>query len=156
MRVFLRISKGELSGMEEQTIFNILHNMDKVTNTLIIQWNKIFDEDLGISHVLVLGHIKINGPTRPSDLAKMLGLTPPTLTHLSEKLVRRGLAKRIASEKDRRMIYLDITEEGENVIDRANLKGHALRKKIFSSLTEEEKTQLLHIYEKLNEALVKG
>src|SRR5699024_9998319 len=142
--------------MEEQTIFDILHNMDKVTNNLIVQWNKIFDEDLGVSHILVLGHIKQNGPTRPTELAKILGLTPPTLTHLSEKLVKKKLAKRISSEKDRRMVYLDITEEGGNVVDRANLKGHELRKKLFSSLTEEEKNQLLHIYKKLNEAIVKG
>lgn len=142
--------------MEEQTIFDILHNMDKVTNNLIVQWNKIFDEDLGVSHILVLGHIKQNGPTRPTELAKILGFTPPTLTHLSEKLVKKKLAKRISSEKDRRMVYLDITEEGRNVVDRANLKGHDLRKKLFSSLTEEEKNQLLHIYKKLNEAIVKG
>lgn len=41
--------------MKEQTIFEIIHNMDKVTNNLIIQWNKMFNEDLGVSHILVLG-----------------------------------------------------------------------------------------------------
>lgn len=38
--------------MEEQTIFEITHNMDKITNKLIIQWNKLFYEDLGVSHIL--------------------------------------------------------------------------------------------------------
>ena len=137
--------------MEEQTIFDILHSMDKVTNNLIVQWNKLFDGDLGISHILVLGHLKANGPTRPSELAKILGLTPPTLTHLSEKLVKRNLAERISSETDRRMIYLAITDEGRCTVDRANVKGQKLRKQLFMSLTNEEKNQLLNIYRKLSE-----
>lgn len=66
--------------------------MDQVTNYLIIQWNKMFNESLGISHILVLSHLKDNGKSRPSDIARTLGLTPPTLTHLSEKLVQKKVS----------------------------------------------------------------
>ncbi len=81
--------------MEEQTIFHIINNMDKVTNNLIVQWNKVFEEDLGVSHILVLGHLKVHGKSRPSDIAKILGLTPPTLTYLSEKLVQKKSCEKI-------------------------------------------------------------
>lgn len=136
--------------MKERTIFEIIHSMDKVTNNLIIQWNKMFNEDLGVSHILVLGHLMSNGKSRPSDIAKVLGLTPPTLTHLAEKLVRKNLAIRVTDESDRRIIYLEITDEGEEMVRRAHLDGAKLRKNMFERLTEEEREQLLQIYGKLN------
>ncbi|CAM4190645.1 MarR family winged helix-turn-helix transcriptional regulator [Lederbergia lenta] len=137
--------------MKEQTIFEIIHNMDKVTNNLIIQWNKIFYENLGVSHILVLGHIMENGKSRPSDIARVLGLTPPTLTHLSEKLVQKELAIRLEDKSDRRIIYLGITDKGIEIVKRANIEGQILRKNLFEKLTDEERLQLLNIYKKLND-----
>ncbi|WP_277678551.1 MarR family winged helix-turn-helix transcriptional regulator [Gracilibacillus dipsosauri] len=139
--------------MEEQTIFHIINNMDKVTTNLIVQWNKVFEEDLGVSHILVLGHLKVHGKSRPSDIAKILGLTPPTLTYLSEKLVQKNLAKRLVDDSDRRIIHLGITDKGIEVVQRANQKGVELRKRLFEQLTKEERKQLLTIYEKLNKSL---
>ena len=136
--------------MKEQTIFEIIHNMDQVTNQLIIQWNKIFHEDLGVSHILVLGHLCTHGKSRPSDIAKTLGFTPPTLTHLSEKLVKKKLIARLADESDRRIIYLAVTDEGKKVLEQANEEGQVLRKQLFEKLTNEEKIQLASIYQKLN------
>ncbi|WP_010283662.1 MarR family winged helix-turn-helix transcriptional regulator [Bacillus timonensis] len=139
--------------MREQTIFEILHNMDKVTNNLIIQWNKFFEGDLGVSHILVLGHLKSHGKSRPSDIAKALGLTPPTLTHLSNKLVKRGLVVRKPDDANRRVIFLEITEHGIEVLTKANEEGKILRRKLFERLTDEERKQLLSIYEKLTKFL---
>lgn len=136
--------------MQEETIFEILHNMDKMTNNLIIQWNKGFNKGLGVSHVLILGHLKINGKSRPSDMAKALGLTPPSVTNLTEKLVKRQLITRSIDENDRRIIYLEITYAGEIILKEANEAGQILRKKIFERLTDEERQQMLHIYQKLN------
>ncbi|MFC5602664.1 MarR family winged helix-turn-helix transcriptional regulator [Sporosarcina koreensis] len=137
--------------MKEETIFDIIHNMDKFTNNLIIQWNKTFNEDLGVSHILLLGHLASKGKSRPSELAKALGLTPPTVTHLVEKLVKKKLAVRSTDEEDRRIIYLTITEAGIEILQRANLEGQALRRNLFEKLTPEEQQQMLRIYQKLNE-----
>lgn len=136
--------------MEDHAIFELIHNMDKVTNQLIIQWNKTFSEDLGISHILVLAHVKQNGNSRPSDIAKTLGLTPPTLSYLSEKLVKKKLAVRMADESDRRVIYLGITDKGVDLLKRAILEGERLRIQLFEKLTEQEREQLVSLYRKLN------
>ncbi|HEY9577097.1 MAG TPA: MarR family transcriptional regulator [Pseudobacillus sp.] len=136
--------------MEHETIFDLLHTMDQVTNKLIIHWNKTFKENLGISHILVLSHLNEHGKSRPSDIAKSLGLTPPSLTHLSEKLIQKELAVRLADENDRRILYLDITNNGRAILRKAHREGQDLRKKLFEKLTAEERKQLLAIYEKLN------
>ncbi|MBM6383716.1 MULTISPECIES: MarR family winged helix-turn-helix transcriptional regulator [Paenibacillus] len=136
--------------MEEKTIFEIIHNMDTFTNKLIIQWNKSFNEDLGVSHVLVLSHLKQNGKSRPSDIAKVLGLTPPTLSYLSDKLVGKKLAVRVVDESDRRNSYLDITEDGSEVLGRASMEGQKLRRALFEKLTAQDREKLAEIFEKLN------
>ena len=137
--------------MKEETIFDIIHNMDKFTNNLIIQWNKIFNEELGVSHILLLGHLTSKEKSRPSDIAKVLGLTPPTVTHLTEKLVKKKLAVRSTDEEDRRIVYLSITDAGKEILERANLEGQVLRRNLFEKLTFEEQQQMLRIYQKLNE-----
>lgn len=136
--------------MPEKTIFDILHQMDTFTNSIMVKWNKIFNEDLGVSHILTLGFIKNNKKARPSDISKELGLTPPTVTHLVEKLVKKKLVERALDESDRRIIYLVITEKGEEILERANKDGQVLRREMFLKLSEEEREQLLSLYEKLN------
>lgn len=139
--------------MTEQTIFELIHSMDQITNRLMIHWNKEFSENLGVSHILVLAHLNHNGKSRPSDIAKALGLTPPTLTHLSEKLVKKEFAVRLVDEEDRRIIYLEITKEGLNILNKAQEKGKYLRTKLFEKLTEDERQSLLATYDKLNQLL---
>ncbi|WP_211750173.1 MarR family transcriptional regulator [Paenibacillus sp. Marseille-Q4541] len=136
--------------MKEQTIFELIHNMDKFTNGVIVQWNKTFSDDLGVSHILVLGHLKQKGKSRPSDIAKILGFTPPTLSYLSEKLVGKKLVTRKMDESDRRIIYLEITDKGAEILKQATLEGERLRIKLFERLTEEERAQLAGLYKKLN------
>ncbi|WP_368652792.1 MarR family winged helix-turn-helix transcriptional regulator [Ornithinibacillus sp. 4-3] len=136
--------------MSEKTIFDILHQMDTFTNSVMIKWNKMFNEDLGVSNVLTLGFINNNKKARPSDISKKLGLTPPTVTHLVEKLVKKELVERVLDDSDRRIIYLVITEKGKEVLKRANIEGQVLRREMFLKLTEEERAQLLALYEKLN------
>lgn len=136
--------------MSDKTIFDIIHQMDTFTNRVMINWNKMFNEDLGISHVLTLGFINRNEKARPSDISKELGLTPPTVTHLVNKLVKKELVQRKLDASDRRIIYLEITKEGEEVLKRAHVEGQELRREFFLKLSGEERKQLLNIYAKLN------
>jgi len=136
--------------MKEQTIFELIHDMDKFTNQLIVEWNKVFNEDLGVSHLLVLGHLKHNGKSRPSDIAKILGFTPPTLSYLSEKLVKKKYAVRLVDETDRRTVYLEITDSGAQILRRATVEGQRLRRELFEKLSEDDQEHLARIYKKMN------
>ncbi|MED5018305.1 MarR family transcriptional regulator [Paenibacillus chibensis] len=140
--------------MEEQSIFELIQSMENFTNKLIVQWNKTFNEELGVSHVLVLGHLNQNGKSRPSDIARILGLTPPTLSYLSDKLVAKKLAVRSVDESDRRIVYLEITDQGVEVLRRATQEGQRLKRVVFEKLTQQDRDQMTAIYKKLNNELV--
>src|SRR5258708_4022235 len=47
-----------------------------------------------------------------SDFAAAIGVPMSTATHMIEKLVRKGLVVRVRSEKDRRVVHVELSEEG--------------------------------------------
>ncbi|MBN6885844.1 DNA-binding MarR family transcriptional regulator [Cytobacillus horneckiae] len=142
--------------MKDQSVFELIHTMEKVTNRLIIQWNQSFNENLGITHILLLGQLKNNGKCRPIDLANYLGIAPSSITHLTDKLLSRKLIIRIADENDKRISYVAITENGLEILQKAQEEGYLLQMRTFEKLSAEERHQLLTIYNKLNNLLEKS
>lgn len=136
--------------MNDQTVFELIHAMEQVTNRMIIKWNQSFNEGLGISHILLLSHLKRDGKMKPIDLAESLGIAPSSISHLIQKLSKRDYIKRIPDLNDKRISYLEITDEGLEVLKKAAEDGHQLQKNTFARLTNEEIKQLLAIYQKLN------
>ena len=136
--------------MNDQTVFELIHAMEQVTNRMIIKWNQSFNEGLGISHILLLSHLKHDGKMKPIDLAESLGIAPSSISHLIQKLSKRDYIKRIPDLNDKRISYLEITDEGLEVLKKAAEDGHQLQKNTFAQLTNEEIKQLLAIYQKLN------
>ena len=142
--------------MTEQNIFELLHTIESVTYKMVVQWQQRSDNDLGISHILVLQELVNQGESRPSDIAKKLNFTPASLTHLSTKLTQRGLVERRQAERDKRTKYLSITEEGVALVNKAYNDGIEVRRELFSHISAEEQRSLLEIYKKLDSALFKN
>ncbi|MBB4826077.1 DNA-binding MarR family transcriptional regulator [Sporosarcina luteola] len=141
--------------MTEQTIFELIHTIEKVTYKLLVRWRETSDIDLGITHILVLHELQAHGESRPSDLAKRLHVTPASLTHLSTKLLKGNLMTRTKDEFDRRTTYWAITDLGKELLRKAQVDGQELHKQFFTHLTGEEQQSLLKIYQKLDHALGK-
>ncbi|KAA0965916.1 MarR family transcriptional regulator [Sporosarcina sp. ANT_H38] len=139
--------------MSTQTIFELLHTMEQVTHKMQLKWRQQTSYDLGVSHILALHELRINGESRPSDLARILNFTPASLTHLSTKLSNRELITRRKDDTDRRITYWAITKKGEDLLDKAQRDGRNHHQEVFSHLTETEQKSLLSIYEKLNHSL---
>ncbi|MBD7937877.1 MULTISPECIES: MarR family winged helix-turn-helix transcriptional regulator [Cytobacillus] len=136
--------------MNDQTVFELIHAMEQVTNRMIIKWNQSFNEGLGISHILLLSHLKRDGKIKPIDLAESLGIAPSSISHLIQKLSKRNYIIRIPDLNDKRISYLEITDEGLEVLKKAAEDGHQLQRNTFAQLTNEEIKQLIVIYQKLN------
>ena len=47
-----------------------------------------------------------------SDFANAVGVPISTATHIIEKLVRKGLVVRVRSEADRRVVHVELSDEG--------------------------------------------
>jgi DNA-binding MarR family transcriptional regulator len=68
-------------------------------------------QDLSSADTLALYHLA-DRPLKASELADRLGLTPGSVTALIDRLAARGLAQRRPHESDRRVVLVEMTEEG--------------------------------------------
>ena len=67
--------------------------------------------DLSLSQLACLYHLR-HGVDAPSDLARVLLVTPTAVTALVDRLEKRGYVVRVHDPQDRRRVRLVVTEEG--------------------------------------------
>jgi DNA-binding MarR family transcriptional regulator len=61
-----------------------------------------------------------NYSKKPSEIAKMLNVSPPAITMFLEKLEEKGLIKRNFSKEDRRRVVLELTKKGDRLVQKVN------------------------------------
>ena len=71
----------------------------------------------------VLQHLSASGPLTVGELATHLGLSKATATELVTRVEERGLVDRMRDERERRRVYVWLTEQGRQ---RANLHARVL------------------------------
>ena len=123
--------------------------MNLFSTKSIIKWNKSFQHSIGVSPILVLADLKQNGAQKQTELARKMGFTPGAMTNISSRLIKHGFAIRKYTEEDRRIIYLDITAEGIEILQEAKKKGEESYSTQFAPLSEDEVEQLISLIEKI-------
>ncbi len=70
------------------------------------------NEEISIQELKMLGLLGFRGRSIMSALAEALGVPLSTATHTVDKLVAKKLVERTRSEKDRRVVEVELSEEG--------------------------------------------
>lgn len=81
------------------------------------------------------------------DIAKGLGLTPPTISVGIRRLEKAGWLERHRDPEDRRSHPLYLTPKGEQLITRVRAHRARMLRIFLSALSLEEQDQLLHFLE---------
>jgi DNA-binding MarR family transcriptional regulator len=58
-----------------------------------------------------------SSPLKVSELARRMYLHPATMVGLLDRLEGKGLVKRTRSETDRRVVHIDLTEQGRELVN---------------------------------------
>lgn len=140
--------------MEDTNLFQVIHKTEQLNNLNIYHFTKSFNHKIGVSPILVLSELKVEGAQKQTVLADKLGCTPGAMTNIANKLVKLGFAKRLYNEDDRRHVLMEITDAGRNVLVDAQARGREAHSEIFNVLSEEELQQYLALTEKLLEAAI--
>jgi len=80
----------------------------------------------------------IAGPMKPSEISRVHCISKPNVTTLISKLIENGLAERSHDEKDRRVIYITITDKGKQIAYRRRKIVKEYMSKIFDRLDKDE------------------
>lgn len=103
----------------------------------------------------VLTMVAMQEGINQKDLAFLLGIRPQTLGEMLQKLEERGLIERKKSEADARAIEVTLTDEGRARAAEIAERRALAAADIFATLTDEEKSQLAAILDKLGGELDK-
>jgi len=102
------------------------------------------------SQVWVLKQLEF-GKQKISKLAEQLDVSVPAITALSDKLIAQGLAERLRSEDDRRIVFLLITEKGRTLLQEIRKERQKLMKTYLAGLPDDDIEHLVLIYRKIKQ-----
>jgi DNA-binding MarR family transcriptional regulator len=85
------------------------------------------------------------------DIANHFATTMPTATALVDKLITAKLVKRENDIKDRRIVKINLTKQGEKLLTQVKKQRASKMKKLLSYLSKQDKLDLLRILEVLAE-----
>lgn len=85
-------------------------------------------------------------------LAEALGVTPPNITGIVDRLVEQGLVSRTENPDDRRIMVLQATEKGRELLNRLNQKRYDQMVQILGHISAEELNALVTGYTALVKA----
>ncbi|KNY25981.1 MarR family winged helix-turn-helix transcriptional regulator [Pseudobacteroides cellulosolvens] len=103
-----------------ETVIKLFASFDQFSK---LNWNPSPVCELNRSEIFTLLTIKKimdnnNSLVKVSDISKIAGVTPPTITPLITSLEKKGYLIRNISKTDRRVIEIELTEKGSSTIDK--------------------------------------
>ncbi len=102
---------------KQSVIAHITDNIRRVFQILNEQSQRI-KQETGLTgpQLWTVRVIHEHGPINISDIAKRMYLHPTTVLGIIDRLEARGLASRTRSKDDRRIIWVELTQDGKNLV----------------------------------------
>ncbi|MCY9515563.1 MarR family winged helix-turn-helix transcriptional regulator [Paenibacillus apiarius] len=107
---------------------------------------------LNPSEFAVMEMLYHKGSTPIQQIGGKVLLASGTMTYVIDKLVNKGYIKRRPCEQDRRVIYAELTAEGERVMTAIFPKHATAIHESMKGLTADEKQQLIQLLKMLGQS----
>jgi MarR family transcriptional regulator, organic hydroperoxide resistance regulator len=107
------------------------------------------EEGLTGDQFFILRIIENKGRVISSELAEEFRVKPSAITAMIDRMIKNDFVTRERDEKDRRVVYITMTDKGKEVLERSEKKRIDIIEKYMSQLETEELESLVQIYEKL-------
>jgi DNA-binding MarR family transcriptional regulator len=94
------------------------------------------DGDVTLPQFRTLVVLAVRGPQRSVDIAEELQVNPSTGTRMCDRLVRKGLVRRIRSASDRRVVRLRLTQAGHDIVEQVMNRRRAELERLVTATAE--------------------
>ncbi|MCA0754794.1 MarR family transcriptional regulator [Paenibacillus sp. N4] len=125
--------------------------MKGVFKKLKTQWCKEMKDEYSINQLRLLQLLDRKSPMKSTELADLLLITPGAVTLMGDKLCERGLIRRYRSQEDRRVVKLELTEDGKLYTDTFKGNDEIVVKYIQNRLSPEDIGHLRRIVKLLDQ-----
>jgi MarR family transcriptional regulator for hemolysin len=103
-----------------------------------------------------LGYLALEGPLSQSQLAERMGIEPPTLVGILDRMERDGWIRRDCCTQDRRKKLIHPTSEAEPIWSTIVACGHRVRSRATAGLTPAELRLLESLLQIVRDNLAAG
>ncbi len=108
-------------------------------------------KDISVNDMHIIEAIGTEEPKSMSTIAKLMSITTGTLTKLIDGLSDKGYVNRERGKKDKRVVFVSLTEKGRRAFDRHERFHRAMIGHMKDGLSENETTVLVYALAKLND-----
>ncbi|RCW65854.1 MarR family winged helix-turn-helix transcriptional regulator [Saliterribacillus persicus] len=141
---------GEAVELFEEVMIYGQGKVLKSINTEL--WKKFSPEQ-----IQMLKLIKKEEKLTSNQLAELQGVHKSAISNRLKKLVEKNVVTMLDSEEDQRTKYIELTEEGEKVIQKSDQLLHDYIEHLFSEHIEEaELAQFIEMFKKIKSILQLG
>lgn len=144
--------------MSEQTIQEIVNkylslnfSVNKMGEALV---KEQLDYDLTSDQHYMLRYLYQKESCTSSELAEVFAVKKSAITAIITRMWTKGFIKRTRDEKDRRVVYLTLTEKGVELYLETEARIHKLVESIITKFEQEEIEAFMKSYEKLHSLLL--
>lgn len=95
-------------------------------------------KDISSNDMHIIEAIGIEAPQNMSSIAGRMKVTVGTLTIAINNLVKKGYVVRTRGEKDRRVVFISLSEKGKKAYDHHQQFHHEMTEAILNRLSKEE------------------
>lgn len=112
--------------------------------------------DLTNDQHYTLRYINQVGSCTSSELAEVFDVKKSAITAMITRMWEKGLIQRTRDENDRRVVYLTLTEKGNELYAKTEEKIHKLVESLITRFDQAEIQQFIETFEKLNKVLLES
>jgi MarR family transcriptional regulator, lower aerobic nicotinate degradation pathway regulator len=89
------------------------------------------------------------GPTSQNQLGRLVAMDPATMFGVAGRLSKRGLIRQDAAPNDARLVILELTGEGRELIEAMKARGLEVSRRTLQPLTAREAETFLRLLAKM-------
>lgn len=132
-----------------ETISEVIDNLRRAIKA-INEYSKNAEKETELTgpQLWAIKIVAKSAPIKVSEIAREMYLHPATVVGILDRLVLKGLVQRTKTNEDRRVVEINLTEQGQALVDRAPEVAQGLLIKGLEALTTEK---LAHMSESMQE-----
>lgn len=142
------IGGSEMDGKCENRPYLLLMKTTKVIQERIRM--EMIKNKLNLTEFSVLEVLYLNGKQTIQQIGTSILIASGSMTYVIDKLEQKGLLKRNGCSNDRRVIHVELTEEGVCLMNKMMPNHRDLVNDMFGFLNDDESQTLVRILEKVS------
>ena len=99
---------------------------------------------------LVIISIHSSGKCSMNTLADSMHVSMPTISGVVDRLVKSGYILRVEDSSDRRLVLVELSAKGKNLVEQFQKAAGTRWEEILKSLSPKELESMQHLFQKLN------